>query len=537
MYHRLVSAVLLFWLPGALCAQATVEGIVVNSITRAGIEGVPVRLYTQKGNRYETSTGAGGLFRVPGVQEGEYRATLEKEGFEQPTDHDSPDTQPAIRVSGKDSVQVTFELLPWTVLRGRVVTPDGNPAPNVSVDIWGPRASGVGHGDVVTGADGSFAFTKLLPGAFTLLAKPPAAKSAVGGAPQTVATYYPSALERSQAQTITVRGAGEETGYEIVLRRVPVHSVRGVVRDEDGKPARGIRVEMAQADGSSSRFRTLLAGVEFYLPPVPEFDFADDAVTTGADGAFEFPSVREGAWTIRAASDWKYQEDTRRDFQYIGQAPVLISRGDVENIEIRLASNFDLTAQIEPADGEQPQRIDWAMMLLWPESAGIEPSAGKANVGGTIAFERVYPGRYHLLPMASSAEGAYVSAVWFGGRNVLGEAIEFTNRPPPMRIVFKTGAGAIRAIINPAAASTLLVIPANYQSSGVPRSAKCLAGQPCEIRGLPPGDYLVAAFDRVDGDKLSNVVFLSSLAGRASSVRVEERAVAPVDLRVNSWPE
>jgi len=70
-----------------------------------------------------------------------------------------------------------------------------------------------------------------------------------------------------------------------------------------GKPARGIRVEMAQVGDSSSRFRTMLAGVAFHLPAVPEFDLADDAVTTGADGVFEFSSVREGGWTIRASSE------------------------------------------------------------------------------------------------------------------------------------------------------------------------------------------------------------------------------------------
>ena len=534
-----VAAAALILLPVALSAQATMQGIVVNSITRAGIEGVSVRLYTSTGIRYEATTSGGGLFRIVGMQEGEYRSSFEKDGFEQPRDQDSHEAPSGIRVSGKDSLQVTLELLPWSTLRGRVVDPDGNPAANVPVEIWGPRTGDVGHQEIVSGSDGSFTFSKLLPGAFTLLAKPRAVKVAPNASSrlQTVATFYPSALERSQALPITVRGTGEESGYEIVLRRVPVHRVRGIVRDEKGQPVRGIRVETAQVADSFSRFRTTLAGVEFYLPPVPEFDLADDAVSTGADGVFEFPSVREGGWTIRAASEWQYQEDTRRDIQQTGQVRVLVSRGDLDDVEIRLASNFDMTAMIELEEGSKMEGISWAMMLLWPESGEVEPSSAKVNPDGTLAFERVYPGRYYLLPMAASAVGAYVSAVLFGGRNVLGEAIELTNPPPPMRIVFKGGAGAIRANITADAASILLVIPSNYQNGGVARSLKCAAGTPCEIAGLPPGDYYVAAFDHVDDARLSSVAYLSRLVGRAASVRVEQSALPVVDLRSNAWPD
>lgn len=52
-----------------LFAQATVEGTVVNAITRASIGGVVVRLYTQKGVHYQTNSTGDGTFRITGVQE------------------------------------------------------------------------------------------------------------------------------------------------------------------------------------------------------------------------------------------------------------------------------------------------------------------------------------------------------------------------------------------------------------------------------------------------------------------------------------
>src|SRR5215469_12966486 len=65
-----VWAALFAFSAGVLSAQATVEGTVVNSVTRAGIEGVSVKFYTQQGVRYETTTGGGGTFRIAGMRGG-----------------------------------------------------------------------------------------------------------------------------------------------------------------------------------------------------------------------------------------------------------------------------------------------------------------------------------------------------------------------------------------------------------------------------------------------------------------------------------
>ena len=59
-------------------AQAVIEGTVVNSVTRAGIEGVDVRYYTSKGVRYTATTTSGGIFRLEGIEPGSIGARLKK---------------------------------------------------------------------------------------------------------------------------------------------------------------------------------------------------------------------------------------------------------------------------------------------------------------------------------------------------------------------------------------------------------------------------------------------------------------------------
>src|SRR5436190_194455 len=60
---------------------ATVEGLVVNKVTGAGIGGATVRFVSPRANRYEISTDDTGAFRIMGVKPGDYNASVEKSGY------------------------------------------------------------------------------------------------------------------------------------------------------------------------------------------------------------------------------------------------------------------------------------------------------------------------------------------------------------------------------------------------------------------------------------------------------------------------
>jgi hypothetical protein len=519
-----------------LSAQSTIDGAVVNSVTRGGIEGVSVKFYTQKGVRYEATTTSDGSFHIAGVQPGEYRHSTEKDGFEPPLRPEFPSPESTTSINGKDPVHITLEMTAWTTLRGRVVDADGKPAASIPVQIRGPlppREDAM----IRTATDGSFAFERLPPGDYTLVARPdPARTPPVDGVrTEIVATYYPSSLDPAQAQSIAIRGTGDESGFEIRMRRAPVYRIRGAVFGDANKPAAGISVRISPAHPSPSRVVTSVGRIEFYLPFFLSEALIANAVTA-SDGAFEFPSVPAGEWIIAASSEWKYEEATHRDIQEIGQAQAFVSKTDVEGVEIHLVSNFEFSASaIWSTDSPSPVR--WAMINLLPESQGVElGSFGMMKPDGTIQFERVYPGRYIVAPVANGMSDTYVSAVMFGERDVLGQAIDLAPNPPPMQIVYKNGAGRVRAQFEADAAGIFVLIPAEPQS-GYPRSARCSSNAPCEFSGLRPGEYFVAGFDRVDGVKLSDTTYVSTLVALATRIRVEENGNHLVTLPVNHWQD
>jgi hypothetical protein len=545
---RLVLHTAAFTLAAAsvVSAQATVEGTVVNTITRAGIAGAVVRLYTQKGVHYETNTTGDGTFQITGVQEGSYQSSVEKSGFASLRQEAQPGPAAVTKVSGKDSFRLDLELLPITTLRGRVIDSDGKPASGVKVEIMGalPNSRGLWD-DSVTLEDGTFAFKEILPGTFTLLAHPkPSVSQQIreGVRMEPVATYYPSALERTEGQPITVRGIGEESGYEIRLRSAPVHTVRGVVVDEAGKPAAHVQVQMAQpAQLAGAGLGRMMQGgpggtTEFYLPSEFGFLWIDDGIRTDMEGKFEFPAVVQGEWIVRASSDWEFQERTKQDVQRVGETKAFVSRSDVEDLEIRLAGNFEFKATIEWPQDSQPPGQHWANMVLVPVEA-VGPTFGQSKPDGTLLFDRVYPGRYLAISTGGSIPGVYVSALLLGGHDVLGQPFTLGPSPPPMRIVYKNGAGTVRGSTEKGAAATVVLIPEASLTMEVMRSREMTAGTGFEFSNLRPGEYSVVAFDRVDPAKLARPEFVPSLAAVAKRIKVEESAQLSVELPVNHWPD
>jgi hypothetical protein len=524
-------ALLLFSVHSALAQTgATVEGMVTNSVTHAAIPGVSVTLWTQKGVRYSVSaTDSAGTFRVTGVEPGEYNLRYDKPGYVQV---ELPSFGlPRLRVGAVGTVRADVEMSAMGTLRGRVLDPEGKPSPKVTVEI-GPFIT------EDTDAEGRFEFQDLRPGTYTLRAVPPRPVKASDG-PQLVTTYYPSALDESEAERIPVRGGADLAGYEIHLRTSAVYRVRGVVLDETGKPAANANVSLLRPQ-TTTQFLAgrgmigIPVGTQYFMNlhgPGPQ----EASTVSREDGTFELTAVRPGDWRLEAQADPRHDAHNEIYFVASSIVPVRVSDHDLEGVELRFESSFSVQLTADWGDRQPPGNPHPSVMLL-PETGLMLGVRGQPDSSGGVIIGHVLPGRYRIVPTPGLPPGYYPAAVMVGGRDVLGQQVELSSATSAITVVYRSNPGSIRGMVEQGEGATILLWPDGPTVPSIVRSVQAGARGSFEFPNVPPGNYLVVAFDRIAGAGGSEPFVLGAVATSAR-VKLEEGGAESIQLSVTHWPD
>jgi protocatechuate 3,4-dioxygenase beta subunit len=283
-----------------LCAQSTgsISGRITNILTGAGIEGVKVRAACLPGGSTRCRdagvtavSDTAGAFHLSALPDARYLMSIEKDGFSW-----SESGLHIATVSAAGDTHFDLKLTPLASLHGRVVDPDGKPVAGITVQ------SGLGP-TAITDDQGAFAFKRLNPSTYQLLAKVKPQADGKDGE-RLVSTYFPSAIYAEQAVKIEVQGV-DLSGYEIRLRTAPARAVRGVVLDADGKPGPHASVEL-----SKSATPGLIPIIRGAFAPLraQAASTASDHADSDAEGAFEFAAVLEGDWIVKG----RFWEPSRR---------------------------------------------------------------------------------------------------------------------------------------------------------------------------------------------------------------------------------
>jgi hypothetical protein len=235
---------------------------------------------------------------------------------------------------------------------------------------------------------------------------------------------------------------------------------------------------------------------------------------SGSDGVFEFPSVRPGDWMVHAL---EFDSARQSNCGINGGASAIVSKRDIDNLEIRLAPSFTLDVSADWGDAKPPARYKPNVLLTPLEG---QPCAGIGNV---------FPGRYRIMVEPWWEPGFYPASVLLGGRDVLGQQVELLPGTPPFKIVYKNDGGSVRGTLENGECAIVRLIPQEKSDPSFWLAAACRSGGTFIFNDVPPGDYYAAAFDEVD---LSSSTLMSTILARAARVRVDAKSVATVDLSV-----
>jgi hypothetical protein len=321
--------------------------------------------------------------------------------------------------------------------------------------------------------------------------------------------------------------------YEIRLRTAPVYRVRGVVRSSQGEPVPGASVRLLPARGGRSpgSGSLTLGNASFLIPGIDGGMPEGPAAVTNERGEFDFAAVRAGEWRASAQISTR-DVANHRDNMLAGGVSLIVPGRSADDLQITVGPPFSLDVMTDWGDAPiPPQRGPRAILI-----GDGQPFTGRISQDGG-RFEDVFPGRYRIVPMPSPLPGYYPASVLLAGREALGEIVDLDAGLGPVRILYKPGAGTIRATLPQEEPATLLVLPENIEQAQVVPIAHVTAGGAAEVRNVPPGNYLVVAFDRVEPATLFEPGFLRGLLPLAARVKLEEGASVSAELRVSRWPQ
>lgn len=305
----------------------------------------------------------------------------------------------AIMAAGNALISLPLALLLFSqqpagdaTIRGRVLDPDGQPAPAVEmmvITVESARERGVVQ-PAVTGADGRFALTSVPAGQFLLQARP--VQRVVAGQKTPLfdqpRAYFPGVHDRSDAWPIDVK-PGEIIELDFHMPPVFIGSIKTVVTGPDGYTLDELRVIRPEANQIKN-------------------------VKLSDDGIGYVDSLREGRYVVAARG-------RSHDARLAASEVVHMTGGEII-VALPLEPAARVTGRVIVDGGGVPPLQNARVVASWTDGTiGLDPLArdeGDVGPDGSFTIDGLFGTRtFHLAGVADEWQ---VSAVRLGGSDITG---------------------------------------------------------------------------------------------------------------------
>ncbi|HJR59681.1 MAG TPA: carboxypeptidase-like regulatory domain-containing protein [Vicinamibacterales bacterium] len=552
-------------------------GVIAGSLTSADL-GRPVRKAqvrlvraTPRMTRTTTSD-AEGRYTFANLPPGDYTLSASKPGYIEMVlgarrpGPGVPGTMLTL-AAGHKIENLSLKLARGGVISGVVTDEFGDPALGVPVRAMRFAYSN-GHrvaqpvGNVVTDDLGAYRIAGLLPGEYVISAVPRDSVAAAGASAESLRLRQAqimasgNALARAQLEETRRQAAGIETpdafGY------VPAYfggsaspSTAGRVRLGLSEHAGGIDIQLvALRTGTVSGIVTDPAGapatasIQLLDPLMPIANLAVWFRHSGPGGRFSFTGLVPGTYTLRAQGTRTVGEAGGGELT--AAVELQVAEGGVVDGSLRLTRGVSVSGRLDLGAVTGPVNPRRVQIRLFPITGPSDWEASTRqtvpDAAGRFTLDNVAPGPYRVrvsgLPQGwmlasavfGSIDAADVNLVVKAGEPVTGGVLELTSKASALSGMVSNADG------EPAADRPVILFPAS-RDLWVADSRRIHVAQPgadgrYAFRGLPPGDYRIAATDPPEPGQQFDPEFLAQLVSASRDVRVAEGETRTEDLAI-----
>jgi protocatechuate 3,4-dioxygenase beta subunit len=533
---------------GTLAAQGSIEGQVFNAATGAPLKKTMVRLnalnspgqgyggqQAQQGRmpvNLAKETDDQGNFSFTGLDPGRYSLSAQRTGFLRQSygaRHFNTNGVPIVLTQDQHIKNLAFRLAPQSVIVGKVIDEDGEPAAHVLVQAlkYAYRGGKKQWSQVENGQTsdiGEYRMANLEPGRYLIRISPrnlgemvqmSSVAEPMPDKPEMVmaTTYYPNAADTTGGAPIDVAPGAEVRGIDIRLRKVASFRVRGKVVVPGGTDRMTTSVMLSSADGGGN--------------------IESMGMARQPDGRFEIRGVAPGSYIAHA-------QIRNSNQQMIGMQTVQVGSAHVDNVVLTLSPSFDIPGTVRVAESHAKVNLQNVNVMARPVGF-IFGGMGRGKTGDDAKFtlKNVMPQRF-TVDVANPPDGCFVQSIKYAGQEVTAAGVE-PNGGAPLEIVLSATAGQVTGAVTdkdgkPVAGAAVVLFSKSTPAAG-PWNMFTDENGSFTFKGLKPGDYKLLSFEDVEPGAYTDPEFIKPWESRASDVKLDPSGKAAVQYRVISAEE
>jgi hypothetical protein len=343
-------------------------------------------------------------------------------------------------------------------------------------------------------------------------------RTALGYAP----TFYPGTTTAAEAAVITLKPGEERNNLDHVAQLVLMSRVSGTVVDPDGGDLKSAMIFMVSSTGGD--------------PGGGPLDYTHDA----RGSSFHFEGVAPGEYLIGVAV--RAGEATAK----WASAKVSANGSEVTGLVLTLQRGFSVSGRIVTEGPKVEARLPTFQLKPLPGSerlvVGAYPEPPAAD--GSFSLHGLAAGRFQLLAHDEPPEfprSWSLKSVVINGKDVAHRPIEISGDVRDVVLTFTSQVTALSGELQdasgrPAADYHIVVFPSEREA-WLAGSARLRTTRPGThgsylFKGLPAGDYWIAALTDVEPDEWQDSAFLEQLIAGAVRITLTEGEKKTQDIRI-----